>query len=180
VNREDDLDRELRDHLELETEDQAATGLRSEDARAAAARAFGSVAFTKEDTREAWGTAWVERARQDLRFAARMMLKAPGFSAIAIVTLALGVGASTAIFSQINAVFWKTLPVSNPQQLRSLVWSSRKPAFVGGPNVIAGPRVGGVDTFGSFRMSHTSPCETAPRASPTWRVGSISARRVQS
>ena len=150
MNREDDLDRELRDHLDLETQDQAATGLTTEDARAAAARAFGSVAFTKEDTREAWGTAWVERARQDLRFGARMMLKAPGFSAIAILTLAVGVGASTAIFSQINAVFWKTLPVSNPQQLRSLAWSSRKPAFVGGPNVIAGPRVEGVDTFGSF------------------------------
>ena len=104
MNREDDLDRELRDHLDLETEDQAATGLTTEDARAAAARALGSVAFTKEDTREAWGTAWVERARQDLRFAARMILKAPGFSAIAILTLAVVVGASTARLSQINAL----------------------------------------------------------------------------
>src|SRR5437773_11605916 len=112
MNREDDLDRELRDHLDLEVEDRAAAGLTPADARAAAAPAFGSVALVKEDTREAWGTAWVERARQDLRFAARMIVKAPAFSAVAILTLALGVGASTAIFSQINAVFWKTLPVS--------------------------------------------------------------------
>jgi predicted permease len=155
MNREDDLDRELRDHVDLEAEDRAATGLapaaaRAAAARAAAARAFGSVALVKEDTREAWATAWVERARQDLRFAARMMVKAPTFSAVAILTLALGVGASTAIFSQINAVFWKALPVSNPHQLRSLVWSSRKPAFVGMPNVIAGPHLDGVDTYGSF------------------------------
>src|ERR1700738_921671 len=101
-------------------------------------------------TREAWSTAFIEHARQDLRFAARMMLKAPAFSAIAILTLGLGIGASTAIFSQINAVFWKTLPVSNPHELRSLAWFSKKPAFVFMPNVIAGPRVGGVDTFGSF------------------------------
>jgi hypothetical protein len=60
MNREDDLDRELRDHLDLEAEDRAATGLAPADARAAAARAFGSVALVKEDTREAWGTAWVE------------------------------------------------------------------------------------------------------------------------
>jgi predicted permease len=150
VNREDDLDRELRDHLDLEAEERAAAGVAPNEARVAAARAFGSVALVKEDTRETWGAMWIERARQDLRFAARMMVKAPGFTAVAILTLALGVGASTAIFSQINGVFWKTLPVSNPQELRSLVWSSRKPGFVGMPNVIGGPRLGGVDTFGSF------------------------------
>ena len=93
---------------------------------------------------------WLERLRQDLRFGARLILRAPGFSAIAILTLAGGVGASTAIFSQINAVFWKTLPVSKPHELRSLVWSSRKPSYVFGPNVIAGPRLAAVDTYGSF------------------------------
>ena len=56
--------------------------------------------------------------RQDLRFAVRLMIKAPGLRTIAVVTLALGVGASTAIFSQINAVFWKPLPVANPHELR--------------------------------------------------------------
>lgn len=92
----------------------------------------------------------MERIRQDLQFAARVMAKSPGFSAIAILTLAIGVGASTAIFSQINAVFWKPLPVTRPHELRSLVWSARQPAYVFGSNVIAGPTIGGVDTFGSF------------------------------
>src|SRR3989441_7861666 len=100
---------------------------------------------------------WLERLRQDLRFGARLILRAPGFSAIAILTLAGGVGASTAIFSQINAVFWKTLPVSKPHELRSLVWSSRKPSYVFGPNVIAGPRLAAVDTYGSFSYLATGP-----------------------
>ena len=89
---------------------------------------------------------------EDLRFAVRLLLKAPGFSVVAILTLALGIGASTAIFSQINAVFWKPLPVAKPGELRSLAWSAYRPPFVGGPNVIAGPKVGpngSVQTFGS-------------------------------
>jgi predicted permease len=92
----------------------------------------------------------IERMRHDLAFAARLMRKAPGFTTTAVVTLAIGVGASTAIFSQINAVFWKTLPVDRPQELRSLVWYAQKHPFVLGPNVIAGPSVAGIDTFGSF------------------------------
>src|SRR5712691_5018370 len=101
-------------------------------------------------TGEAWGTAWIERLRQDLAFAARLMWKTPGFTATAVLTLAIGVGASTAIFSQINAVFWRTLPVDRPQELRSLVWSAQKHPFVLGTNVIAGPQVAGIETFGSF------------------------------
>jgi hypothetical protein len=104
----------------------------------------------KEDVREAWGTAWTERMRQDLAFAARLMRKAPGFTATAVLTLAIGVGASTAIFSQINAVFWKTLPVDRPQELRSLAWYAQKHPFVAGANVIEGPSVAGRETFGSF------------------------------
>jgi len=88
--------------------------------------------------------------RQDLQFAFRLMRKAPGFTLVAMLTLALGIGASTAIFSQVDAVFWKPLPVHRPDELRSLVWSARAPAFVGGRNVIAGPAVEGVPTYGSF------------------------------
>src|SRR5689334_9574245 len=93
---------------------------------------------------------WLEQLRHDVRLGARLIVRAPGFSATAILTLALGIGASTAIFSQINAVLWKKLPVARPNELRLLVWSSRKPAFVGGPNVIAGPELPSGPTFGSF------------------------------
>src|SRR5882724_10359357 len=150
MNREDDLDKELRDHVDLEAEDRMDAGVPQSEARAAAIRQLGSVALIKEDVREAWGTAWIERLRQDLAFAFRLMHKAPGFTATAVLTLAIGIGASTAIFSQINAVFWKTLPVDRPQELRSLAWYSRKHPFVAGTNVIAGPLVAGIETFGSF------------------------------
>ena len=123
-----------------------------------AARQLGSVAMIKEDVREAWGTAWIERVRQDLAFAFRLMRKAPGFTATAMLTLAIGIGASTAIFSQINAVFRKALPVDRPQELRSLAWSGRKHPFVAGPNVIAGPSVGGLETFGSFSYPASGGC----------------------
>src|SRR6266508_739224 len=150
MNREDDLDKELRDHVDLEAEDRMDAGLPRSEARAAAVRQLGSVAVIKEDVREAWGTAWIDRIRQDLARATRLMRKAPAFTATAVLTLAIGVGASTAIFSQINAVFWKTLPVDRPQELRSLAWYAQKQPFVAGPNVIAGPSVAGLETFGSF------------------------------
>ena len=150
MNREDDLDKELRDHVDLEVEDRMAAGLAPFEARAAAVRQLGSVVLIKEDVRETWGTGWIERMRQDLAFAARLMRKAPGFTATAVLTLAIGVGASTAIFSQINAVFWKTLPVDRPQELRSLAWYAQKHPFVAGTNVIAGPSVAGIETLGSF------------------------------
>ena len=103
-----------------------------------------------QEARETWGTASLERVRQDVAFAVRLMRKSPGFTATAVLTLAIGVGASTAIFSQINAVFWKSLPVRAPEELRSLAWYSQKHPFVAGPNVIAGPLAGDVQTFGSF------------------------------
>src|SRR6266487_4163726 len=92
---------------------------------------------------------WLEDLRHDLRFDGRLILKAPGFSAVAILTLAIGVGASTTIFSQISAIFWTTLPVPRPYELRTLVWSSREPAYVLGPNVIAGPHLPVGDTYES-------------------------------
>jgi len=118
-DREGELDRELRDHLDLEAEDRLAAGSSSDAARDAARRTFGSTALIKEDVREAWGRTWIDRFAQDLRFGLRLLIKAPAFSAIAIVTVALGVGASTTIFGQIDAVFWKPLPLPRPRELRS-------------------------------------------------------------
>jgi len=150
-DREAELDRELRDHLDLEAEDRLAEGVSSDAARGIAQRTFGSTAFIKEDVREAWGRTWIDRLAQDLRFGLRLLIKAPAFSAITIVTAALGVGASTTIFGQIDAVFWKPLPLPRPRELRLVTWTSRKPAFVMPPNVLAGPSSPiGADTFGSI------------------------------
>ena len=109
-----DVQREIRDHLDLEAEDRARQGLPTDQAERAARLAFGNPALVNEDVRAAWGWGLVEEIVLDARHALRLWARNPGFSTIAVLTVALGIGASTAIVSQINAVFWKTLPVSRP------------------------------------------------------------------
>ena len=145
---EAELDRELRDHLELEAADRISTGDSADAARAAASRRLGPLTLMKEDTRESWGGLWRDRLRQDLWFAARLTLKAPAFSIVAVLTLAIGIGASTTVFSQINAIYWRPLSVSHPHELRTLAWSSRKPSFAI-PNVVAGPPLTIGKSYGS-------------------------------
>ena len=115
--RDADLERELRSDLELEEEEQCDRGLSSEEARCAALRAFGNPTLIREQTHETWGWAPVERFLQDLRIAWRVLLRSPIFAITAIVTLALGIGATTAIFSAMNAVLLRRLPVPDPQRL---------------------------------------------------------------
>jgi predicted permease len=112
-----DLERELQSDLELEQEEQRENGLSQEEAGYAARRAFGNPTLIKEQAREAWGWASFERVSQDLRYALRQVPRSPGFTLTAVLILAIGIGAVTAVFSLIDAALLKMLPVEHPEQL---------------------------------------------------------------
>jgi predicted permease len=118
--RENDLERELRSHLDLEAAEQTEAGLSEDEARYAAQRAFGNTTLVMEDVRETWGWTWIESCFQDLRFGCRILVKSPGVSLAIVLSLALGLGATTAMFSLLNSLLFKTLPVAEPQRLVSL------------------------------------------------------------
>lgn len=130
--RDADLERELLSDLELEEEEQREKGLSSERAHYAARRAFGNTALIKEQTREAWGGVPFERLWQDVRFAFRQLSRSPGFALSVVLILALGIGATTAIFSVIDAVIFRALPVENPGQLVLFTWSAHQPVKYSG------------------------------------------------
>src|SRR5215472_1955156 len=124
-----DLDRELRAHLEAEVEEQQESGLAAEEARYAARRALGNTTLVKEEVREMWAWASVERLIQDLRYAVRVLRRAPVFTAVALLSITLGIAANTTVFSLIDAMWFRTLPVRAPEQLvRVYVWGLPKGA----------------------------------------------------
>src|ERR1017187_5668050 len=123
--RNEDLERELRSDLELEEEEQRDRGLPPDEARHAARRAFGNTNLIREQTHESWGSAPFERFLQDLRFGLRQLRRNPGFTFTATIMLALGIGASVAMFAFVDAALFKPLPYLDPAHLVAVFESDR-------------------------------------------------------
>ncbi len=121
-DRENELAAELRFHFEEEAEARREAGLAESEARWAARRDLGNAGLIKEDAHAAWGWIWVDQLAQDLRYAARTMIHHPAFTLLAALSLALGIGANTAIYSFMDTLLMRSLPVENPESLVVLNW----------------------------------------------------------
>jgi len=115
--RDSELSAEIREHLEERVEELVADGMTRSAAAAQARREFGNVALVEEDSRQVWRWQWLETLAADFRYASRTLRQSSGFTAIVILTLALGIGATTAIFSVVNAVLIRSLPFPHPNEL---------------------------------------------------------------
>ena len=108
-----ELEEEMRLHMDLRAEEYSERGVMSEDARAMAQRRFGNATLLREQSHDAWGWAWIDRLFVDVRLAARHLRSAPGFMVLTVFILALGIGATTAIFSAVNRILFESLPYPN-------------------------------------------------------------------
>ncbi|MBI3406177.1 MAG: ABC transporter permease, partial [Acidobacteria bacterium] len=115
--KEQELDDEVRSHLQMSASDRVERGESRDDANHSAQKEFGNVGLVKEITRETWGPRWLRDLPQDVRYAWRTLTKSPGFASVVIATLALGIGANTAIFSVVNPILFEPLPYPHAERI---------------------------------------------------------------
>ena len=154
----DDLQEEMRLHLELRARTLHESGSSQKSAQQAAQQAaqrqFGNPLLLREESHQAWGWQWLDTLMQDLRHALRQMRRHPGFTMTAVASLALGIGANSAVFSVANAVVLRPLPVPEPQQLVSLSTALPKESSPSPSHCLCLRRFTGIN-----------------KSSPTWRLG---------
>jgi predicted permease len=136
--RDQDIERELQSDLDVEEEEQREQGEAPDESHYAALRAFGNPTLILEQTRAVWSWNWLESLARDLRFSLRTLCRAPGFTVIAILVMALGIGANVALFTVVRGVLLKPLPFDDPDRLEMLYEASLQPDDTSGFNVVSG------------------------------------------
>jgi len=133
--READLEEEVRSHLQMAARERVEGGDAATEAERAARREFGNVGLVKETTRDVWGWQWLENLYNDARFGLRVLGKSPSFSSVAILTLALGIGANTAVFTVVHGVLLQPMPFPEPDRLFLVSYSPQHGPFETGPSL---------------------------------------------
>src|SRR5690348_4060142 len=137
---EDELDRELKYHIDRRVSDLIQSGLPEPEARRRAALELGGAAQVREEVRDVWLTRWLRDFIYDLRFSTRSFLRSPSFTAATVLSLALGIGATTAIYSIVDQVVLRALPVDHPERLVLIDWNGEQLAeTLGSVNLMSYP-----------------------------------------